>query len=183
LRARRLVGIGLGVAVLTAIGGWGAAAYLYFVVVPDTATAHNVAYSLELVDRFGESPAHQVYMQLGDDMKPWWDQIDEMQRQIASATDDDAREKLIAKRDETLISFIHEHYLSNRIDMLINSFGQFNRCLEINACDEDALRKSISIDVKRIYRTFRPYIESVRAQPGKADFGRDLEDLFFRFVG
>jgi hypothetical protein len=184
-RARRVLLIGLGFAVVVALGGWGTAGYLYFVALPDVATAHKVAYALELVDRFGDSPAHQVYMQLADDMKPWWDQIDEMQRKIATATDDDVREKLIAQRDETLVTFIHEHYLSNRIDMLITSFGQFNRCLDIGACDEDALRKSISIDVKRIYRTFRPYIEAVRAsnEPGREYFGRDLEDLFFRFVG
>ena len=185
VRAGRLRQLGFGVAIFAAISGWGAAGYLYFVALPTAASAHKIADTLDLVDRFEESPAHDVYMQLGDDMKPWWDQIDDMQRHIAATADDGAREKLIAQRDDTLITFIHAHLLSSRIDMLIGSFNQFNRCLAIGACDEDALRKSISIDVKRIYRTFRPYIESVRAsnQAGKDDFGRDLEDLFFRFVG
>ena len=152
-----------------AVSGWGAAGYLYFITIPNVADAHKVADTLDMVDRFGSSPAHDVYMQLGDDMKPWWDQIDEIQRQIAAATDDNVREKLIAQRDQTLITFIHDHALSNRIDLLINSFSQFDRCLNVDACDEEALRKSISIDVKRIYRTFRPYIESVRTSgvPGK----------------
>jgi hypothetical protein len=178
-----LARIGVGATVIAALAGWGAAGYLWFVAIPEVATTHKVAYTLELVDHFGDSPAHDVYMQLGDDMKPWWDQIDALQRQIAATTDDDAREKLIATRDQTLIAFIHEHYLSNRIDMLINAFSPFKRCLDIDACDDDALRKSIAIDVKRIYRTFRPYIEAVRAQPRKDDFGRDLEALFLRFVG
>jgi hypothetical protein len=118
-------------------------------------------------------------------MKPWWDEIEDMQRQIAATTDDDARAKLIATRDETLLTFIRDHDLAARIDMLIASFNSFKRCLDVDACDDDALRKSISIDVKRIYRTFRPYIESLRAsgKPGSGDFGRDLEDLFFEFVG
>jgi len=175
--------LGFGLTLAAAIGGWGTAGYVYFVAMPEVAGAHKVAYALDLVDRFGESPAHQIYMQLGDDMKPWWDQIDETQRQIAAATDDAAREKLIAARDETLIGFIRGHGLSHQIDQLISAFGTFNRCLAIAACDEDALRKSISIDVKRIYRTFRPYIEQIRTEPGRDDFGRDLEDLFFRFVG
>lgn len=164
--------------------GWCTAAYLYFVAMPDAIDAHKVAYTLELVERFGDSPAHQVYMKLSDDMKPWWDSIEETQRQIAATTDESAREKLIAKRDETLIAYIRTHYLANQIDLLINSFSRFNRCLALNACDQDTLKKAISIDVKRIYRTFRPYIESVRAsgRAGTDDFGRDLEDLYFRFV-
>jgi hypothetical protein len=164
--------------------GWCTAAYLYFVAMPDAIDAHKVAYTLELVERFGDSPAHQVYMKLSDDMKPWWDSIEETQRQIAATTDESAREKLIAKRDETLIVYIRTHYLANQIDLLINSFSRFNRCLALNACDQDTLKKAISIDVKRIYRTFRPYIESVRGsgRAGTDDFGRDLEDLYFRFV-
>lgn len=170
---------------IVGVAGWCAAAYLYFVAMPDAIDAHKVAYTLELVERFGDSPAHQVYMKLSDDMKPWWDSIEETQRQIAATTDEDAREKLIAKRDETLIVYIRAHYLSNQIDLLINSFSRFNRCLALNACDQETLKKAISIDVKRIYRTFRPYIESVRTsgRAGTDDFGRDLEDLFFRFVG
>lgn len=184
-RARRYGVVGGALAAVLAVGGWGTAAYLYFVSMPAAMNAHKVAFTLELVERFGDSPAHQVYMKLSDDMKPWWDSIEDMQRQIAATTDDAAREKLIARRDETLITFIREHYLSNQIDLLISSFSRFNRCLAVNACDEDTVRKSISIDVKRIYRTFRPYIESVRAsgRAGTDDFGRDLEDLFFRFVG
>lgn len=83
-----------------------------------------------------------------------------------------------------LMDFIAQHRLTADIDLLINSFDQFQRCLQIAACDEDALRKSIAVDVKRIYRTFRPYIQTEResGRPGTEDFGRDLEDLFFRFV-
>lgn len=183
-RKRTLWTIGGVAAGAVAVAGWGTAAYLYFVAMPNAIDAHKVAYTLELVERFGDSPAHQVYMKLSDDMKPWWDSIEETQRQIAATTDEATREKLIAKRDETLIAYIRSHYLANQIDLLINSFSRFNRCLTLNACDEDTLKKAISIDVKRIYRTFRPYIESVRTsgRAGTDDFGRDLEDLFFRFV-
>jgi hypothetical protein len=183
-RSWRLMLAGLIVTAVVACVGWATAGYLYFFALPDIANAHKVAYTLELVDRFSESPAHQVYMQLSDDMKPWWEAIEDMQRQIAATTDDDAREKLISNRDATLIAFIREHYLANRIDMLINAFGSFKHCLDVDACDDDALRKSIAIDVKRIYRTFRPYIEFVRAsgKHGADEFGKDLEGLFFRFA-
>ena len=174
--------LGLQAALVAAVGGWAAAGYLYFIAMPALVNTHKVAYTLDLIDHFEDSPAHQVYMQLGDDLKPWWDQIEELQRKIASATDDDARAKLISDRDETLIAYLNQRSLTSQTDLLINAFSPFKRCLDVDACDDDVLRKSISIDVKRIYRTFRPYIEAVRSQPGKESFGRDLEDLFFRFV-
>ncbi|MDR3493712.1 MAG: hypothetical protein P4L82_03830 [Ancalomicrobiaceae bacterium] len=172
-------------ALLFGLSGWATAGYLYFVSLPDAASMQKVAYALDLVDRFGDSPAHQAYMRLGDEMKPWWDGIDELQRQIAATGGEDARATLIAKRDATLLKFIHDQHLDGDIDLLVASFDQFERCLQVGACDEDTLRRSISVDIKRIYRTFRPYIQSVResGKPGDEDFGRDLEDLFFRFVG
>ncbi len=170
---------------LAAVAGWGMAAYLYFVQLPAVADTQKVAYALSLVDRFADSAPHQAYMRLGDSMKPWWDQIEDLQRQIAAAPTDEARVALITHRDEMLIAFIKEHNLGNDIETLINSFDEFARCLSIDACDEEALRKTIGVDVRRIYRTFHPYIQSVResGRPGMQEFGHDLEELFFRFVG
>jgi hypothetical protein len=173
-----------GLILVFALSGWAAAAYVYLVRLPEAANAQKVAYALDLVDRFGDSPPHQAYMRLGEELKPWWTEIEDLQRQIANAPNDDARAPLINHRDQMLMEFIAQHKLSTDIDLLISSFDQFQRCLQIAACDEDALRKSIAVDVKRIYRTFRPYIQSVRdsGRPGAEDYGRDLEDLFFRFV-
>lgn len=172
-------------ALILGLSGWATAAYLYFVAIPSAASQQKVAYALDLVDRFGDSQAHQAYMRLGDEMKPWWDGIDELQRQIAATASEDARAILIAKRDAMLLKFIHDQNLATDIDLLVASFDQFERCLHVDACDEETLRRSISVDIKRIYRTFRPYIQTVRdsGKPGAEDFGRDLEDLFFRFVG
>ena len=165
--------------------GWGVAAYVQFVELPRVANSHRVAYTLDLVDRFGDSAAHQAYMRLGESMKPWWEQIDELQRQIANTSQEEARATLIAHRDEMLLAFIREHKLEADIDLLVGSFDIFARCIAIEACDEDALRKSVGVDIKRIYRTFRPYMQSVRdsGRPGADDFGHDLEDLYGRFVG
>ena len=177
--------IGFGMAILVGLGGWAWGAYEHFVRVPAAHDTQRIGTTLDLVDRFYETPAHDAYMQLSDDLKPWWDEIEPIQREIMGAKADDQRDALIARRDASLIAFLDGHALRPRVDLLIQSFDQFTRCLAVGVCDEAILRGAISIDVKRIYRTFRPYILKRRegTTAGDKDFGRDLEDLFFRFVG
>jgi hypothetical protein len=180
-RARRAAAFGC--VALVATGGWGWGAFEHFVRVPAAQETQRIAYTLDLVDRFYEMPAHDAYMRLSDDLKPWWSTIEPIQREIAAAKDDETRNALIAKRDASLDAFIREKGLAPRIDLLVQSFDQFTRCLGLKICDENILRGAISIDVKRIYRTFRPYILKRREGTLVEDkeFGRDLEDLFFRF--
>lgn len=175
----------IGLVAAVALGGWGWGAWEHFVMRPRIEDITRITFTLGLVDRFDDTDAHRAYVQLASDMKPWWDQIDELQRRIQAATSDEAREPLIAERDASLITFIRDHGLTAKTDLLIRSFDEFTRCLNTGVCDPDVLDKAISIDVKRIYRTFRPYMLMKRGD-GKVedkDFGKELEDLFFRFVG
>lgn len=174
---------GIGVFALT---GWAWAAYERFVDVPSGVAAQRIATALDLVDRFSDSEAQRAYEKLSEDLKPWWEMIQEQQRRIMAATSDAEREPLIAKRDEQLLAFIREHGLGASVDQLVAGFEQFERCLAVGACDEDVIRKSISIDVKRLYRTFKPYIQAKRetlvAEERDRDYGKGLESLFFRFL-
>jgi hypothetical protein len=168
-----------------AAGGWGWGAYEHFVLRPASADAARIGTTLDLVDRFVDTPAHHAYDQLADDLRPWWEQIDELQRKIQSAPDDAGRDAMIAERDASLVRFVGEHGLAPKLDLLIGSFDEFTRCLDTGGCDEETLARAISIDVKRIWRTFRPYVLHRRGngRPEDRDYGRHLEDLYFRFVG
>jgi len=175
----RLAGI-----VVVAAGGWAWGAWEHFVVAPRTQDIARITYTLDLVDRFDDTEAHKAYVQLAADMKPWWDQIEDLQRRIQTANADDAREALIAERDASLLAFVRDRGLAPKIDLLVHSFDEFIRCLDTRVCDQEVLDKAIGIDVKRIYRTFRPYILMKRAAGGTdAGYGRELEDLFFRLLG
>ena len=171
--------------VVVAVGGWIWGAWEHFVVVPQATNTARVAYALELVDRFDDTPAHLAYVQLASDMKPWWDSIDDLQRRIQAAENDEARDMLISERDASLAAFIQDKKLGDKIDLLINAFDTFTRCIAAEACDAEIVQRAIAIDVKRIWRTYRPYILNRRAseRPEDKDFGRPLEELYFRFVG
>ncbi len=169
---------------LVAAAGWAWGAWEHFVAAPHSRDVARITYSLTLVDRFDGGEAHRAYVQLAADMKPWWDQIDDLQRRIQAAVADDAREALIAERDASLLGFIRDRGLAPKIDLLVRSFDEFLRCLDTAVCDQDVLDKALGIDVKRIYRTFRPYILAKRSSGGSdATFGKELEDLFFRLLG
>lgn len=170
---------------IVASGGWAWAAWEHFVTVPQAANTARVAYALDLVDRFDDTPAHYAYIQLAADMKPWWDEIDDLQHRIQAAPNDETRDALIAERDASLVAFVQDKHLGDKIELLIGSFDTFTRCIAADACDAEVVQKAISIDVKRIFRTFRPYILNRRGngRPEDKDFGRPLEDLYFRFVG
>lgn len=171
-------------ATLIAVGGWSWAAYEHFVRVPAAENNARVAYALDLVDRFDDTAAHKAYIDLATEMKPWWEAIEDLQRRIQNAPNDDMRDALIAERDASLITFVDGHDLAPKIDLLIGSFDMFTRCLVVSVCDETAIERAISIDVKRIWRTFRPWVLHRRTTlPGDRAYGRDLEDLYFRFVG
>lgn len=175
----------MAVGALVALGGWAVAAWEHLVVLPRAMNTAKVAYALQLVDQYDDTPAHLAYVQLSSDLKPWWDEIEPLQRRLQEAKDDDARDGLIAERDASLIVFLRDHGLSAKVDLLVASYDVFSRCLAAAACDDETIQRSIAIDVKRIWRTFRPWILEKRAS-GKAedkDFGRPLEDLYFRFVG
>lgn len=182
-RVRRVAGFG-GLAVF-ALGGWVWAAWAHFVEVPRTANTARVTYALDLVDRFADTPAHHAYIELAADMKPWWDAIEDLQRRIQAARTDEERDELIAERDASLVKFVQDQKLAAKVDLLIESFDTFTRCLVAHVCDEEVVAGAIAIDVKRVWRTFRPYILHRRNAPEGAgrSFGRDLEDLYFRFVG
>lgn len=174
-----------GIAVFAA-AGWGWGAWERFVEIPGALAGQRIATALELVDKFALSEAQRSYVKLSDDLKPWWDMIQDKQRRIMAETRDAEREALIAARDELLLAFIRDKDLGPSIELLVDSFEQFDRCLTVDACDEDILRKSIAIDVKRIYRTFKPYIQAKREAGNgdeRKDFGKGLEGLFFRFLG
>lgn len=174
----------LTVAVVLAVGGWSWAAWEHFVRVPAAENTARVAYALDLIDRFDDTTAHKAYVDLASDMKPWWDAIDDLQRRIQTAPNDEARDALIAEREASLITFVETHDLSAKVDLLIGSFDMFTRCLVASVCDEAVVERAISIDVKRIWRTFRPWVQHRRgAGSGDRAYGRDLEDLYFRFVG
>lgn len=184
-RAARQVTVHAGFAAgvgLFAVLGWGLAAYVHFVELPEARLHARAATTLELVDRFYASQAEKAYARLGEALKPWWEAIEETQRKILSARGDDERLPLIQKRDEQLVGFIREHKLAGDVDMIVTSFEQFTRCLQADACDEEILRGTIGIDVRRLYRTFKPWIQAQR-DAGDRDYGRPLEDLFFRFIG
>lgn len=167
-----------------ALAGWAWGFWEHFVVSPQTQDLARITYSLGLVDRFDDTEAHKVYVQLAADMKPWWDSIDGLQRRLQAAATDESREALIAERDASLLAFIRDRGLAPKIDLLVHSFDEFLRCLDTRVCDQDVLDKAIGIDVKRIFRTFRPYILMKRANGGAdATYGKELEELFFRFVG
>lgn len=171
--------------VLFATAGWGLAAWQHFVALPRAAVTAHVAYALQLVDQFDDTPAHLAYVQLSGDMKPWWDAIEEVQRRIQATTEDEIRDRLIAERDASLVAFVRDHGLAPKVDLLVAAFDVFTRCLAAQVCDAEAVQKAIAIDVKRIWRTFRPWIMERRGS-GRAedrDFGRPLEELYFRFVG
>ncbi len=173
------------VAVVALIGavGWGLAAWEHFVAVPAAANTARVAFALDLVDRFDDTPAHKAYVELAADMKPWWSAIDGLQHRLQAATSDEERDRLIAERDASLVAFIQDKKIAEKVDLLIGSFDTFTRCLAAAVCDGDIVERSISIDVKRIWRTFRPWVQHRRDVDGDRAYGRDLEDLYFRFVG
>lgn len=168
---------------LFAVAGWSWAGWEHFVRVPTAANTARVAYALDLVDRFDDTPAHKAYVDLATDMKPWWDAIEDLQRRIQTAPTDETRDALITERDASLIAFVDSHDLAPKIDLLIGSFDMFTRCLVSSVCDEAVVERAISIDVKRIWRTFRPWVVHRRTIGGDRAYGRDLEDLYFRFVG
>jgi len=171
-------------ACFVAATGWAAAGYELLVAVPHAANTARVAYALDLVDRFDDLPAHKAYVELASDMKPWWDAIEDLQHRIQTAADDATRDTLIGERDASLIAFVDGHGLASKVDLLIGSFDAFTRCLVAAVCDEGIVERSISIDVKRIWRTFRPWVMHRRTTPPEdRTYGRDLEDLYFRFVG
>lgn len=171
-------------ATLIAGAGWATAGWEHFVAVPRAANTARVAYALDLVDRFDDTPAHRAYVALATDMKPWWEAIEDLQHRIQNAPDDAGRDALIAERDASLVAFVEAHALAPKIDLLIGSFDTFTRCLVAQVCDEAIVEQAISVDVKRIWRTFRPWILHRRnATDGDRSYGRDLEDLYFRFVG
>ena len=169
-----------------ALAGWGVAIWERFVELPQASNAQRVSVALDMVDRFSDGDAQRAYVKLSDDLKPWWDMIQDQQRKIMAATVESEREALIASRDELLLAFIRDHNLAAPIDQLVDSFEPFDRCLTVHACDEDVIRRSIAIDVKRLYRTFKPYIQAKRDAPKPEerdkDFGKGLESLFFRFL-
>ena len=167
-----------------AFGGWGWGTWEHFVVGPRVQDVARVTYSLDLIDRFDDTEAHRAYVQLAADMKPWWDSIEDLQRRMQTATADETRDALIAERDASLLAFIRDQGLAHKIDVLVRAFDAVTRCLDAGVCDIDVLDKAIGIDVKRIYRTFRPYILMKRnGGGGDAAYGKELEDLFFRFLG
>ena len=167
-----------------ALGGWAWGAWEHFVAAPRTQNIIRITYTLDLIDRFDDTEAHKAYVQLASDMKPWWDRIEDLQRRIQATPGDDAREALIAERDASLLAFIEEQNLGPKIDLLTGAFDEFVRCLDTAVCDLDVLDKAIGIDVKRIYRTYRPYILMKRAAGGGgAIYAKELEELFFRFLG
>jgi hypothetical protein len=165
-----------------AVVGWGLAGYVYFVELPKARIHTRTAMTLEMVDRFYDSPAEKAYERLGEALKPWFAAIEDMQRKIMAARSDDEKLPLIQKRDQMLIEFIREHGLSGDVDQIVASFDQFTRCISADLCDSDVLRGTIGPDVRRLYRTFKPWIQS-RRDGGEGDYGRPLEDLFFRFIG
>lgn len=168
-----------------AVSGWGWGAYERFVLLPGANAGQKISTALELIERFSDSDAQRAYVKLSDDLKPWWAMIQDQQRAIMAAKSDGERETLITRRDELLLAFVKDHGLGPAIDQLVDAFDPFDRCLAVDACDEDTIRKSISIDVKRLYRTFKPYIQAKRETitPADRDFGKGLENLFFRFLG
>jgi hypothetical protein len=183
--ALRRPGMILGFA-LFAGAGWGWAAWERFVEVPQAIAGQRIATALDMVDKFADGEAQRAYVKLSEDLRPWWSMIQDQQRRILAAKDDGERDSLITHRDEMLLAFIREHDLGAAIELLVNAFDQFDRCLGVEACDEEIVRKSIAIDVKRIYRTFKPYIQA-RRDSGAAgerdkDFGKGLENLFFRYL-
>jgi hypothetical protein len=180
-RGRRSWAVTTVIAVV-ALGGWAWGAWEHFVAAPRTQNIVRITYTLDLIDRFDDTDAHKAYVQLASDMKPWWDRIEDLQRLIQATPGDEAREALIAERDASLLAFIKDQNLGPKIDLLTGAFDEFIRCLDTAVCDLDVLDKAIGIDVKRIYRTYRPYILMKRAG-GDAGYAKDLEDLFFRFLG
>jgi len=171
-------------AILFAGVGWGLAGFEHFVAVPRAENTARVAYALDLVDRFDDTPAHHAYVDLASDMKPWWDEIAALQHRIQTTRDDLARDALITERDASLVAFVESHGLAAKVDLLVGSFDMFTRCLVAEVCDETIVEQAISIDVKRIWRTFRPWVLHRRgASETDRTYGRDLEDLYFRFVG
>lgn len=184
IRGRWIAAARWGALAVVALGGWTWGAWEHFVAAPSDQEVARVTFSLAMVDRFDDTEAHRAYVQLAGDMKPWWESIDSLQHRIQTATTDEAREALIAERDASLLAFIQDRGLVQKVDLLVRSFDEFLRCLDTRVCDRDVLDKAIGIDVKRIYRTFRPYILSRRAAGGEgAAYGKELEELFFRFLG
>lgn len=188
LPLRPMVRVNRGPLVLTIVAlvgavGWGFAAWEHFVAVPAAANTARVAFALDLVDRFDDTPAHKAYVELAADMKPWWSAIDALQHRLQAATSDEERDRLIAERDASLVAFIQDKKIAEKVDLLIGSFDTFTRCLAAAVCDGDIVERSISIDVKRIWRTFRPWVQHRREVDGDRGYGRDLEELYFRFVG
>ena len=183
-RPRALGRAGVAALVALAAGGWGLAGWQHFVALPRAESTARVAYALDLVDRFDDLPAHRAYVELAADMKPWWTAIEDLQHRIQTATGDDQRDQLIAERDASLVGFVETQKLSGKLELLVASFDMFTRCLTAQVCDEATLERAISIDVKRIWRTFRPWILH-RREAGEASrgFGRELEMLYLRFVG
>ncbi|MEJ1157881.1 DUF4760 domain-containing protein [Prosthecomicrobium sp. N25] len=190
LRPGRVAGLRRPAAVLGltlfATAGWGWAAYERFVEVPHAAARQRVATSLDLLDKWADGEAQRAYVKLSEELKPWWTMIQDQQRRIMAARSDQERDALIASRDDLLLAFIREHDLAASVELLVDAFDQFDRCITLDACDEEIIRKSIAIDVKRIYRTFKPFIQARRDTDNTGerdkDFGKGLEDLFFRFL-
>lgn len=175
----------LAAAAVVALGGWAWGAWEHFVAVPQASETARIAHALQLVDRFDETAGYRAYVELANDMKPWWTAIEETQRRIQAAANDEERDRLIGERDASLIAFVEKQGLTAKVTAVVGSFDTFARCLAATACDEGVVERAIAVDVKRIWRTFRPWILDRRARAGDGDpaLGRELEGLYFRFVG
>lgn len=170
--------------VAVAVAGWAAFAFDQAHDAGVASERRRIAYTEDMLDNFAESQANEAYRALSAALKPWWDAIRPLQGRILAAASEEEKSRLIAERDASLVAFVRANRLDGQIAALLGYFERFNRCLQTELCDADILRRSIEIDVKLIYRTFRPWILAVREADPRADqFGRDLEALYLRFLG
>lgn len=169
---------------LIALGGWGTYAFDKLFSADVATERQQISYTEDVLSTFQISPGYRAYSDLATALKPWWDEIRPLQTSIMETGDDARKAELIAERDQSLITFLKTRELTAPADSLIRSFERFSRCLDTDLCHRDLLRRSIEIDVKLIYRTFRPYIRAVRERGGvERSFGRGLETLYYDLVG
>ncbi len=169
---------------LVALTGWGVYTFDKLFGADVAAERQQIAYTEDLLSTFQVSPGYRAYTDLSSALKPWWDAIRPLQSSIMETGDDARKAELIAERDQSLIAFLRSRELNGPADALIRSFERFSRCLDTDLCHRDLLRRSIEIDVKLIYRTFRPYIRAVRERGGvDRSFGRGLETLYYDLIG
>ena len=172
------------VLLLIALTGWGTYAFDTLFGADVATERQQIAYTEDVLSTFQLSPGYRAYTDLATALKPWWDEIRPIQTSILETGDDARKAELIAARDQSLITFLKARDLTAPADSLIRSFARFSRCLDTDLCHRDLLRRSIEIDVKLIYRTFRPYIRAVRERGGvERSFGRGLETLYYDLVG